>query len=964
MTRLLLLLLLWLAAWGAGARQLPDGVVILSGRIVDAFTREPVDSVWMEFLRPDSVTRVDTLMYRSRRTERTTIWGESETDKFMHVLPSAGDYLVRLSKRGWRTQWIPLRIPRRKYNRRVRQWPMGDLLLSRSYYMEERLNEVTVEATRVKMFHKGDTLVFNADAFQLAEGSMLDELIRLLPGVELRKGGHIYVNGHKVEELLVNGKDFFRGDAKVALENLPAYIVQHVKAYQKEPDEAYLDKRHAQRRKMDPWVLDVELKRAYNTGWIAHSEAGYGTDHRYLARHFGIRYTNRSRISAYANTNNVSQEGELGDEDWYEQPAYSGQTRVLKGGLDVNIDGKRGASFSSSFTGSRNVTDDHTQTSSATFLSTGDVYGRARYRGHDTSGSLYWKNHLALRKSKYSAQAEFSLAYDRCRSESQTLTATLAADPMDRYRGATLDTLFAPLASPRLDTLIINRTRTENRYTGHNLRLKGSLQQTFTSPLNGEAVSVTLEGNLTDYRNTTYSHYLLHQRDTTDLRNRYDLSPQHLTSLRASLTHGLGEVKGFAFKAGYTYEYQHNRNSRNLHRLDLLPGWLPGQRPLGLLPSTTDSLALALDHENSLHSLLRTHKHLPLVQVTKGGTWGYFFLHAPLLLQQATLHDTRNGQERTLSRRFALWNPSTGLRWKDYEFAYRYMENAPALTQLLDVTGNSNPLHISLGNPHLGKTRQHNYALNYYRTGTERQRTCNASLNAQHGTAIGNAMTYNRQTGVYTYQPRNVRGNWNASLRFALDLPLDSVRRWTLRSTTDLAYLRSVDWAQTHEESVESGLSRVHNYTAGNQLVLAYQRRTYHLSATLSADYTHQQGNQAGFTPTHTLDLQYGLKGYLLLPWDLRIDADFLAYSLRGYADHTMNDDRLVVHASLSKRLLRNRPLTLKLTARDLFGQISNVHRAVNAQGHTERWYNSQPSYVMLTVSYRLNKQPKNRSAE
>lgn len=88
------------------------------------------------------------------------------------------------------------------------------------------LREATVTATKVMMVMKGDTIVYNADAFELAEGSMLDQLISRLPGVKLNAGGVITVNGNRVSNLLIDGKDFFNGDANVALENLPAYMVK------------------------------------------------------------------------------------------------------------------------------------------------------------------------------------------------------------------------------------------------------------------------------------------------------------------------------------------------------------------------------------------------------------------------------------------------------------------------------------------------------------------------------------------------------------------------------------------------------------------------------------------------------------------------------------------------------------------------------------------------------------------
>ena len=79
------------------------------------------------------------------------------------------------------------------------------------YLTRERshnLNEVSVTATKVKFYNRGDTIVYNADAFQLAEGSMLDALIEQLPGVTLDDNGVIKVNGRTVESLILNGKDF------------------------------------------------------------------------------------------------------------------------------------------------------------------------------------------------------------------------------------------------------------------------------------------------------------------------------------------------------------------------------------------------------------------------------------------------------------------------------------------------------------------------------------------------------------------------------------------------------------------------------------------------------------------------------------------------------------------------------------------------------------------------------------
>ena len=134
------------------------------------------------------------------------------------------------------------------------------------------MKEVTVTASKVMFYHRGDTVVYNADAFQLAEGSMLDALVRQLPGVELEAGGVIKVNGKQIKALLLNGKDFFRGDNRVMLENLPAYTVKQIEVYDK-----YGEKSEFLGQKLEgdkEYVMDVKLKKEYSIGWLVNAETG------------------------------------------------------------------------------------------------------------------------------------------------------------------------------------------------------------------------------------------------------------------------------------------------------------------------------------------------------------------------------------------------------------------------------------------------------------------------------------------------------------------------------------------------------------------------------------------------------------------------------------------------------------------------------------------------------------------
>ena len=135
-----------------------------------------------------------------------------------------------------------------------------------------KLNEVVVTASKIKFYNRGDTIVYNADAFQLAEGSMLDGLIAQLPGVELSSNGQIKVNGEFVESLLLNGKEFLDGNNQLMLENIGAYTVKNIEVYE---GQTKLEKWRGDPDAQKHLTMDVKLKKRIQyrshtqcSGWI------------------------------------------------------------------------------------------------------------------------------------------------------------------------------------------------------------------------------------------------------------------------------------------------------------------------------------------------------------------------------------------------------------------------------------------------------------------------------------------------------------------------------------------------------------------------------------------------------------------------------------------------------------------------------------------------------------------------
>lgn len=124
------------------------------------------------------------------------------------------DYILRVMMDGYEPKFVDFTL--KDMSSREFEKKLPNIYISPERKSVD-LDEVVVQATKVKFYHKGDTIVYNADAFMLPEGSMLDALIAQMPGVEIKEGGQIYVNGKYVESLLLNGKDFFQGNTKKEL---------------------------------------------------------------------------------------------------------------------------------------------------------------------------------------------------------------------------------------------------------------------------------------------------------------------------------------------------------------------------------------------------------------------------------------------------------------------------------------------------------------------------------------------------------------------------------------------------------------------------------------------------------------------------------------------------------------------------------------------------------------------------
>lgn len=975
MKKLLLTLICCLCAAASLARTAAADSVTVSGNVLDALSREYLDSVRVELFEVPSM----------RLVSSTTIvdWTEQFADpderrKMAHLYPAVkrrvywlqatpGTFLLRFTRNRYKEKEVDITIPQRRYGRRTETWDVKNVLLDRDH--SRLLSEAVVQATKIKMMTKGDTVVFNADAFQVADGSMLDALVDMMPGLEVRAGGKIYHNGTYVPELLLNGKEFFSGDPAVALKNLPAYTVKHLRVYHRAPNDAYLRKNWTHEDTLS-WkkVLDVRLKKQYSTGWIANAEVAGGPAFAgdggvkpvWLTRLFGLYFADHVRLGVFANCNNNNDTGlASSDGDWYSSwTPDPGVTTMELGGIDVNVDGKKAKIFyNANLQGAHEVTESERVVSASTFLPSGDVFNRSRSTGRFDRYHLVWKNHIQWNAKKASVSFRPSVEYFRRYNDSRSLSAQFSDDPVDASRAASLDSIFLPATSPRLQQLLVNRVE-QNSSTVNDVWWQWAfLNTSFVDPLLGGDVRMSLTQKYQQEDPREMQQYNLWRADQTTFQHRQTLTPSRFFFIDADVNYQFPKWGILHSSLYYGYKKNYTRNSRELRvESDAEP-----------LPSVSDWQTVAIDAANSFRAERNTDHHRLCahlrLQTSKHTSLS---LYPAVEVDHGRRTDTR-GEQREVSRRDAFFCPTATFYYRyrpltheknarrgTISFNYDIDISAPDLSYLLDIRDTSDPLRITLGNAGLRNTYKHGVGVkqSVYLT----RRSISSSLyygRSDHQVAQG--MSYNPQTGVYTYRPENVEGNWY--LRGSLNMTFSPTNsRFTYNTSTNLQYRNSVDLISPDGMS-DATRSVVRNMLASEELGVAYSHKNITAKAHGKVDWNGARSERQNFNPRSSFDIFYGAtftaNNFL---WGFSFTTDLNMRHRRGYDDSSMNDNSLVWDAQLSRSFGKSKAWNLRLKGHDILRQLSNVQRTLNSQGLTETWVNSLPAYLMLHVSYRLNR--------
>lgn len=578
--------------------------------------------------------------------------------------------------------------------------------------MEEQdlsLAEVKIEAEQTPILIKKDTIEYNAGSFKVQPNSPVEDLLRKLPGVEVERDGTVKAQGENVQKILVDGKEFFGDDPKIATKNLPADAVDKVQVFDKKSEMAeFSGIDDGERNK----TINLKLKDGKKQGAFGKIKGGYGSQDRYEGNFNINRFSKKLQLSALGMFNNTNQQG-FSFNDYIQfmgglqsmmtsgggginistggsgmqigQRQGQGFTTTNAGGLNFNFDFNKNTEWQSSYFYNevKNTLDQ--QTSRQNFLNSGDFFTEDAQNKDSRNG-----NH----------RFNFSLKHKIDSSQNLTLRGNVG------FNKGNIENSSQRMTS-NSERIAENQSIRDYNSDGEQYNLSGTLMYRKRFQKKGRTFSTS--GSLSTRNNDQ-------QAFVNSLNEFFDPNPifsfrdtvnqsqfQNTETLNYSLKLNYTEPIGKGLYLGLRASHQNNRYDliRDVSDFDIrsLDPWVRNE----ILSNFYDS-----DYQyNQVGADLKVNKKKHTLSIGANG-------------QQSSLKGTPGNTGQPINQEFYTLLPKLNWNWdiataQSMSFNYRTNLREPSLEQLQPITDNSDPLNIYEGNPDLRPEYSHSADLHFMR---------------------------------------------------------------------------------------------------------------------------------------------------------------------------------------------------------------------------------------------------------
>ena len=916
---------------------------LVSGAIIDRDTKDPVEQVTVQLLKTDS----------------TYVAGAISNEKGLFHLnaPENGKYLLKITSVGYKPTVKRVVIEQDK------NLALGNVVVGADAIM---LKGAVVTAMAQKVTLKEDTFVYNSAAYRTPEGSVVEELVKRLPGAEVSDDGTIKINGKEVKKILVDGKEFMTGDTKTALKNLPTSIIDKIKAYDEKSD---LSKVTGIDDGEEQTVLDFNVKKGMNKGLMSNIDLGIGNKNRYSARGMGGYFNSNNRFMLFGNANNTSDRGFSGGGPRRGFGGGNGLNASKMLAANYNYEEKNKFKFNTSLRWNHSDGDVWSRRSSENFMGSSSSFSNSLNQNFSRSDS--WNGNIRLEwmpDTMTNILFRPSISWTTNDSRSTGLSASFNQDPYQYTED--------PLSDEGIEKMdevdaVINRQKSVSLSNSKNNNIRGMLQLNRKLNNKGRNVTLRMDAKYTDKDSKSISlqnaHLYLVQNeaglDSTYQTNRYNLTPSKDYSYSAQATYSEPLWKATFLQFSYKFTYSYSKSDRSTYDFSKysFDGINPAYGAWGNYLGRLDGeLGDYRDDKLSRYSEYRNYTHD--IQVMMRFIRQKYNLNFGVMIQPQRSKFIQDYQGKYVDTVRTVTNVSPTIDFR-YRFSkmsnlrvnYRGTTSQPSISQLLNIVDDSDPLNVSIGNPGLKPSFTQNFRLFYNNFVQNHNKGVMTYINfSTTSNSISNKVTYDETTGGRITRPENINGNWNVMGAFMFNCSIDSAGVWNINTDTNLGYNHYVSYLSL-DKSQDSQKNTTQNTTWNERLSLSYRNDWLELSLDGTLAYNHAKNKLQPNSNLDTWQFSYGPSMTLTAPWGTSLNTSLSCSSRRGYSDASMNTDEFVWNAQLSQGFLKGKPLTVMLQFYDLLHQQSTFSRAISSVSRTDTEYNAINSYAMLHVVYRMN---------
>lgn len=918
-------------------------VIEVSGRVTEADTKEPVTQATVQLLSlPDSTY--------------TSGVATGETGRFTLPKVAAGKYVLKVSYVGFHTKYVAVNLAAN-----VTEKNLGTIALEADAVL---LSEALVTAAAPEVVVREDTLEYNSAAYRTPEGAMLEELVKKLPGAEVSDDGTVTINGKEVKKIMVEGKEFFGGDVKTGMKNLPVTMVDKVKMYDKKSDLARITGIDDGEEET---VLDLKVKKGMNQGWFGNIDLAIGTEDRYSSNLMLNRFVDGSQFSLIGSANNVNDQGFSGGGGGPRFRSNNGLTATKMIGANfatqtdkIEIGGSARFNYSDQDAISSNSSE-RFLTSSSSF-SNSNSKNRNKNTSFNADFRMEWKPDTL---TNIIFRPNFS--YGKTDNSSFSHSGTFDADPLnyvtDPNNYLDLSAIGEDEDNDPLSDIALNRSNSNTLGKSNSLSTDASLQ--VNRKLNSMGRNITFRGSFSygDNDNDSYSEMLNRYYsesmqsylggDSIEHRNQYVTTPSKNYSYSAQLTYSEPIARSTFLQFSYRFQHRYSDSDKRTYDLYLTdPDWsINNPLPAGYESNLVDSLGKKAEYYYNNHDISTSLRFIrEKYQLSLGVS----------LQPQNTKLDYEKDEMDTVVRRTVVnFSPRIDFRYRfsqtsQLRFTYRGRASQPSMENLLDVTDNSNPLNIQRGNPGLKPSFAHNirFDFNSYDGETQRGIMANADFSLTQN-SVSNVTRYNSENGGVITSPENINGNWNASARLGFNKSLKD-RRFSINTFSRIGYQNSVSYLYDNE-TMDNAKNRSTNLSLNEDLRGTFRNDWFELTLNGSIRYNFERNKLNPSNNQEPYTYGYGASTNITLPWNMSLSSNITNNARRGYRDSSMNRDEVIWNLQIAQSFLKGNAATISLQFNDLLKQQTNISRSLTSELRSVSEYNGITSYCMLHFIYRLN---------